>query len=330
MNLNFAQHGGEQICVVMGTYNGVRFVEQQIESIFDQTCGDWSLLVRDDKSSDQTWDILSRYEQDRLTIVKAPQRQGVIQNFNELLLLASETSSRYIALADQDDIWNREKLSQQLSLMQQLETEDPDQPILIHSDLEVVDETLGQIAPSFMRYQGIRDEEINPLQVLLVQNYVTGCTVLINRPLLEVSLPVPDEALMHDWWLALCAAVFGKIACIEAPLVRYRQHGNNQVGAKHIKSLLNPFRNNYYQLWNAGRQVLVKSIAQAQVLADRVRHNASESPDLPVIEAYAQLQQTGSFCRVKKIHDLRIHSQSKLRHQLMLSRLINIPCKRAA
>ncbi|WP_145112328.1 glycosyltransferase family 2 protein [Gimesia panareensis] len=330
MKSDLEQRGKDQICIVMSTYNGARYIEQQIESILDQTCESWNLLIRDDNSSDRTSEILSHYERDRLSIVKSSDRQGVIQNFNQLLQLASDAECPYVALSDQDDVWDREKLATQLSLMQQLEAEQPDQPLLIHSDLEVVDQQLRQIAPSFMNYQGIQHETSDPLQVLLVQNFVTGCTVLVNRRLLELALPIPEETLMHDWWLALCAAAMGTIACVEAPLIRYRQHGRNEVGAKQFSRFLNPFRNNYYQLWNAGRAVLTQSLEQARALAERVRQFDSTNPHLPMIEEYAQLQQAGSLGRVKKIHQLRIHSQSKLRHQLMLSRLINLPRKRAA
>ncbi|QDV19772.1 UDP-Glc:alpha-D-GlcNAc-diphosphoundecaprenol beta-1,3-glucosyltransferase WfgD [Gimesia panareensis] len=331
MNPETKQHREDQICVVMGTYNGFEFLEEQIESILDQSCHAWNLLIRDDHSSDRTPELLSRYaDVAGVTVIQAQQRLGVIQNFNQLLQRACATDCRYVALSDQDDVWDREKLATQLRLMQQLESEQPDQPLLVHSDLEVVDQHLRQIAPSFMNYQGIRHETSAPLQVLLVQNFVTGCTVLVNRRLLELALPIPEETLMHDWWLAQCAAALGTIACVEAPLIQYRQHGRNEVGAKQFSRFLNPFRNNYYQLWNAGRTVLTQSLEQARALAERVRQFDSTNPQLPMIEEYAQLQQAGSLGRVKKIHQLRIHSQSKLRHQLMLSRLINLPRKRAA
>ena len=316
-----------KISIALGIYNGSRFLEQQVKSIFSQQFHHWNLLVRDDHSQDNSIQILKCLCADKNQISIDQEKfenQGAIKNFSVLLEESMSTSSEYVALADQDDVWDPNKLSEQLSLMKQVEAKFPDQPVLIYSDMEVVDESLNLIAPSYMQYQGIQHETSNPLRVLLAQNFVTGCTILVNRQLLKIALPIPDEAQMHDWWLALCAATFGQIAYVNKPLLKYRQHGSNEVGAKSLFKLLNPFQNNYYQFWSKGRERVLGSIQQARVLADRVRKYDCSNSSLAMIEGYAQLQKKHPLQRVKKISELRIHAQSNLRHLLMLSRLINL------
>ena len=208
------------VCIAMGIYNGSFFLEQQLQSILDQGHQNWLVLAGDDASQDNSTEVVSRYLSEQISIQHSEKNQGVAGNFNKLLSEALKTPSEYIALSDQDDVWKTEKLQEQLHLMKQLESQNPGKPVLVHSDMEVVDSELQQIAPSFMRFQGVRQEDENPLRILLVQNFVTGCTVLMNRRLLEIALPLPVNTLMHDWWLALCAATMGKIGFVPMPLVK--------------------------------------------------------------------------------------------------------------
>ena len=136
--------------------------------------------------------------------------------------------------------------------------------LLYYSDLEVVDQNLRQIHPSFMRYEELEHEAHNPLQVLSTQNFVTGCTVLVNRTLLEFATPIPDEIILHDWWLALCAAACGRIRFIDEPLVRYRQHSRNQIGVVALERLLH-LSAARKRLSNI-RESMLATIGQAQAL----------------------------------------------------------------
>ena len=108
----------------------------------------------------------------------------------------------------------------------------PSVPVLVHTDLRLVDKTLAVLKPSFAAYQRIRPGVAEPLANLLLQNFVTGCTVAANRSLVRMACPLPREAIMHDWWLALCAAAAGEIAYLRTPTVSYRQHSANVVGAR--------------------------------------------------------------------------------------------------
>jgi len=147
------------------------------------------------------------------------------------------------------------------------------EPLLVHSDLQVVDAGLKPISSSFMQYQRIAHED-DGLRTLLLSNFVTGCTCLLNRQLAELALPIPREAIVHDWWLALCAASAGHIGYIAEPLVKYRQHGANVIGAKSAASRhrLSPdevsFRN----------ELIRKTVVQAGALSQRLHLRSLPGP----------------------------------------------------
>ena len=209
------------IFIALATYNGARYLPQQIDSIRAQTLDHWTLLLRDDGSTDGTADILlaQATADPRTTILPdSGQRLGCVPNFSRLASAAFERGAPYLMLADQDDIWFPTKIERTLACMTGLEQRlGKAHPILVHSDLEVADRRGRRVAPSFMRFQAIRHETDEPLRMLLVQNFVTGCTVMANRALLSLALPIPPEALMHDWWFGLCAAACGSHIVRSAP-----------------------------------------------------------------------------------------------------------------
>ncbi len=313
-----------KVVILMATYNGAEYVLDQIASLVAQHYSDWRLLIRDDGSCDATMGLIQGISRrdSRITVLEDEQgRMGVNGNFHVLLHAAYNTESDYFLLSDQDDMWSPDKMVQQLHAMTEQERLYPAKPVLIHSDLMVVDQLLGTIHDSFMQYQGIQ-HETDALPVLLTQNFVTGCTMMINRKLLDIALPIPKESLMHDWWLALCAAVFGHIAYIDEPLVKYRQHPHNEVGAKHLGDFMDPVSGKWKRRWYEGRDNLFKSMRQAEALADRIREHDPRNPNLALVEAYAALQNMPPLKRIRKLHQLGIHAQSKPRQALLLSRLL--------
>lgn len=220
--------------IVLPTYNGMPFVEQQLDSILGQTHEDWRLFIRDDGSSDATPNILRQYagrHPDRISLIEdGDGNLGCNDNFGRLL---AASDADHVALCDQDDIWLPEKLALTLAEMRRLESRHGvDAPLLVHTDLEVVDRTGDPIAPSFWRYHDLTPETGSALGRLLVRNVVTGCTAMLNSPLKRVCLPIPSEARNHDWWIALAAAAFGHIGHISQPTVRYRNHDHNANGAR--------------------------------------------------------------------------------------------------
>jgi glycosyltransferase involved in cell wall biosynthesis len=223
----------ECIDILLATCNGARYLAEQLDSLFAQSYQDWRLLVRDDVSDDATPaildDYLNRYP-DRISMVPhGGQRLGPAGNFAVLL---GESSASRVMFCDQDDVWLPDKIETTLAAMTELERRHgADLPLLVHTDLRVVAEDLTPLGESFWCFQGSDPTRLTTLNRVLLQNYATGCTVMINRPLVDLALPVPAEARMHDWWLALVALVFGRVAAVSRPTVLYRQHGSNDTGA---------------------------------------------------------------------------------------------------
>ena len=118
--------------------------------------------------------------------------------------------------------------------MQQLELEYGNIPLLVHTDLEIVDSALQPISPSMWEYENILPYK-NTFNRLLIQNTITGCTAMINRALAKKSSSIPNSAIMHDWWLGLVASQFGQIGYISMPTIKYRQHARNTIGVKRFR-----------------------------------------------------------------------------------------------
>ena len=221
------------ITVLLAAWNGERYLREQMESLLGQTNQEFTILISDDGSSDRTPEIISEYESrfpDRIRSLKSLKPSGSARdNFFRLLQSASD---EYLMFCDQDDIWLPDKVEVTLREMKKMEQLwGKNMPILIHSDLSVTDQAGAVLYPSMARYQKIAVTD-NRTSHYLVENNITGNTMMINRSLKNLAQQIPDTCFMHDWWLGLVASCFGKILYIDRPLVRYRQHGNNQVGAK--------------------------------------------------------------------------------------------------
>jgi len=226
------------IDILMATYNGAEYVETQIESILKQDFPFSKLIIRDDLSTDNTPKLLQIYADkypNKITVLPVTKRLGVKKNFSCLL----ETSTADYALcADQDDYWLPNKVRETFVCMQQLEKKfGKALPLLVHTDLVVVDENLKEISPSFWNYMHIFPQNSQTLNRLLVQNVVTGCTMMLNRALIDITTPIPGETFMHDWWIALVAASFGQIAALDKSTMLYRQHRKNTLGAQKFSSI---------------------------------------------------------------------------------------------
>ncbi len=226
--------------ILLSTYNGERYIEAQINSLLRQTFTDWRLYLRDDGSSDKTMSFLLNYALqlgNRCHIIEHPKiNLGACQSF---MVLLEYSDSDYVMFCDQDDIWLPNKISVTVDKMRFLENKyGENTPILVHTDAKVVDSNLKEINPSLWNYQKSNPVKGSKLKRLLLQNTVTGCTMMVNRSLRTLALPIPHEAIMHDWWLALVAATFGRIELISEPTVLYRQHDKNYVGAEKWSSLV--------------------------------------------------------------------------------------------
>ena len=318
----------KKICILLAAYNGEKYLAQQIESIQGQTVSNWTLLVRDDGSIDDTKAFLGKCaERDpRIRVLNDKLgRLGGTRNFGALMQAAAAEPVDRIFFSDQDDMWLPDKMFKQLQLLHDLEDRHgTGMPLLTYSDMEVVDENLHQIHPSFMRYQRQRHEPRHPIHVLLTQNFVAGCTVAINRPLLEFAIPLPDEIQLHDWWLAVCAAACGRIGYIDQPLVRYRQHASNEVGAVTVPGILNFFAAAYRKRLSRPHYFTLRPIRQAAALGERLRISKVEcSSDVRrVIDAFASCGEVGVWRRMLTVYRLPLRRQGLLRNLIWFARLV--------
>ncbi len=216
--------------IILSTHNGGRHIKNQLVSILHQKHPNIAILTRDDNSSDNTLEILKQFK--NITTLPNNQNLGIKKSYSKLLDYSiNNTDNDYFMFCDQDDVWKEDKVQKTLQKMKELEKKYPNTPILIHTDLHVTDENLNVIDKSFWHYEHINPAR-NSLGNLLMQNTVTGCTMMINRKLANLALPIPNECIMHDWWIALAASVFGKIAYVSEPTIFYRQHSHNDTGAK--------------------------------------------------------------------------------------------------
>ena len=246
-----------QIAILLATYNGEKYLDEQVRSLFSQTYRDFVVIARDDHSSDQTPEILARWsaaQPDKIRVVSDDcGNLRPTANFGRLLEICD---APYFALCDQDDIWLPNKVERAINEIRRLENQFGETiPILVHSDLIVVDEKLNEISPSFFDHSKIDVSKGGRLDHLLFNNIVTGCASMGNRALLDLVRPIPDGAPMHDWWLALVAASCGVVGTIAEPTILYRQHGRNQVGAGPAEGKEHPLGRALYLAAAAATQV---------------------------------------------------------------------------
>lgn len=217
----------EKIDVLMATYNGEKYVKEQIESILYQSYKNITLIISDDCSTDNTHEILKEYEDDqRVQIFYQEKNLGYVKNFEFLL---TKVESNYFVLSDQDDVWLPEKIEKTYKKIKEGNN------IFAFGDLKVVDSDLNMLHPSFAKLMNL-DKKIKKYKDSYKLNYlyncVTGCTIMAKKELIEKVLPLPNDSkyLIHDHWIALIASFNGKVSYIEETLIKYRQHDDNQLG----------------------------------------------------------------------------------------------------
>lgn len=222
----------EQIDILLATYNGEKYLKEQIDSILNQTYKNIRLIVSDDCSKDETSIILKEYEKtdDRVKVYIQQQNLGVVKNIEFLL---NKVESKYYMLSDQDDFWLENKVEKSL---EKLRATDAD---LVFGDLEVVDKDLNTMYDSFGDYMKLNDKihkYINSDRLNYIYNCVTGCTVLAKKETIDYILPLPtvSKYVIHDYWIGLMVSIHGKVAYMDEKYIKYRQHGNNQVGTEKI------------------------------------------------------------------------------------------------
>lgn len=230
-------HSTDKIAILMATYNGEKYICQQIDSILSQTCKDWELYIHDDGSTDNTIAAAESYVEkypNKIHLIDGKSTGGAKYNF---FYMFGQVEAPYYMTCDQDDVWLDKKIELTYDKMLTIENK-ADVPCLVYTELRVVDRELNTIADTMSGYQSL-DCHKRTINQFILQNSVTGCTMMVNRTLRDKMLRITDidNTIMHDWWAALVAAQFGKTAFIDEPTILYRQHGDNSLGALGINKL---------------------------------------------------------------------------------------------
>jgi len=239
--MNKTENQLSEVSIALCTYNGELFLHEQIESILNQDYANISeIICVDDNSTDGTWKILQEYagKYSNFKIFRNSSNLGFIRNFEKALTL---TSKKFIAIADQDDIWYPNKISKLVRVI--------GENFMAYSDNEYIGSdgiTLGKKFSDFRRLS-----TCTSCLNFVLYNGISGHTILINRDLLKYALPFPDE-IPFDYWLAFHAVQYGIIPYVNEPLVSYRQHDNNTLGAigikKNVKDIINGRKVNYNRI----------------------------------------------------------------------------------
>lgn len=264
--------------VLLATHNGARYLEPQLESLLRQSHRNLRVLVSDDGSSDETMAIVQRFRprfDGRLQcLAHARPAGGVVRNFERLMRFsADDAAARWAAFCDHDDVWHDDKIATLALHMGSMERRlGRDLPCAVHSDLRVVDAQLAVLHPSFMTQQCFKPASVRALQLLSI-NQVTGCAMMVNQALLRAALPLPEEAIMHDWWCALIAMLTGQCDYVDRALVDYRQHDTNQLGARDrsVSKRLQRLQRDRLALLHRVRALGRATYAQAQALQQRLQ-----------------------------------------------------------
>lgn len=300
-----------KVAILMCTFNGERFIKEQLESFAAQTHQHWTLWVSDDGSSDQTLEILyatqARWGEERLKIVFGP-RKGFARNFLSLAC-RPEIKADYFAFSDQDDIWLAGKLSRAIEMLKNIPEKTPvlygSRTQLINTQGEIIG--LSKLIPHRLNFHNA-----------LVQNVAGGNTMVFNQSLRKIVQYAGDDlnVVSHDWWLYLVTtAIRGTVIFDQLPFIHYRQHKHNLVGAN--KSMrakfdrMNQLFSGRYKEWIQRNQVCLKKIEQKM---SNDFFNTSTT--------LATLHQSNLIKRVIKFRQIGVYRQSLLGNCALLIAVI--------
>jgi len=295
------------ITILLATYNGQKYLPAQLDSLLNQTFTQFRIWVQDDVSTDSTWDILNAYSTkypDKFHLTRRNTNSG--SAMNNFLDLITTVRDDYLMLCDQDDIWLPNKIELTMAKMKEMERDFPDLPLLVHTDLKVVNQDLQIISPSF-RVQTKRNYNRMAFNQVLNLNNVSGCTTMYNLALAKLLYAPPKHCVMHDWWLQLVATALGKVDHIHDATLLYRQHAENACGAKNVRKVSYKLG----RLLNGGqlRHVLHETCRQAGCLLDMYQDKLTDNQKY-ILQNYAAIPQMCKINRLRTLAKLRIFMPS--------------------
>lgn len=292
-------YSNKEIAVLLATYEGEKYIELQLQSLVDQTFDSFMCYIHDDNSSDRTIEIIKKYENkypDKFKLLNYKNCHGAVGNFLSLAEFVKEnTTEPYIFFCDQDDYWFPTKLEKQIQVLKK--NIEINKPILVYCDQEIVDGDLNIIAKSGMLYSRRKAGIDDSFKELVFENCAAGCTIGINRTLLERAMTNinKNHIVMHDWWFMLVARCFGEIYYIDEPLMKYRQHGSNTLGADSKK--LQEKINKYFRSMKKSvkRKALHVKKCEAQISEIASFCNGEYEKEL---ESICEVLKQNKFCRM--------------------------------
>ena len=229
-----------KIEILLATYNGEKFLPDQLESIIKQTYKEWKLLIHDDGSTDNTISILEKYANkypDKIFLIEDNAKGlGPCFNFEHLL---NHSTAQYVLFCDQDDFWLPHKIEYSYNSIRVAEQIFPDIPIVFFTDKILTDENLNVIETSVWDIHSVSPSHCNYIDKMLVKSIIGGNTMILNENARRICLPFPKEAIMHDWWVSLMVTIKGKCFYSSLPSLYYRQHSKNVIGVNKTKKLTN-------------------------------------------------------------------------------------------
>jgi glycosyltransferase involved in cell wall biosynthesis len=285
-----------EVDIILATYNGGKYLDEQLESIFEQDFHDYRVLIRDDGSTDHTLDILSKWKglnpQKIEFIEDKLGNLGPTKNFNQLL---EASTAPYICFCDQDDKWLPIKLSSQIKFIKSLEEKHPHTGLMIFSDLIMCDQDMNVICPSLIEKDRLNTKALKPNQ-LLMQNVPYGCTTMINRKLLAIVTPIDSRALLHDHWMAIVASLLGEIYYQDEVLIYHRIHEKNasRAESEHRKETKKDFKSKINN--DNFNNYLNKQVDQAQAILDKYQQHLTEH-DQKILKEFILLKSTSGIKR---------------------------------
>lgn len=210
----------EKVSVAMATYNGEKYIKEQIETILNNLDDKDELVISDDGSSDMTIEIINKINDKRIKLLEGP-RKGLKKNFENAI---KNTTGDVIFLSDQDDIWMENKVEKVLECFNN------NNYILIQHDAVVVDENDKVIYESFAEHRKVKTGVIKNL----IKNSYHGCCIAFRKELIKEILPIPDNVYLHDEWIGIVAELNGKTYFLDEKLTKYRRHSENTSSFKHL------------------------------------------------------------------------------------------------
>jgi len=308
------------ILILLATFNGERYITELIKSLLSQTYQDFTIYIHDDKSTDNTYNIILEYAERFPKKIIASQNEvntgGTKFNFLQMMI---DHKDDYVMLCDQDDIWLPDKIAKSLAMIKDMEKEyGTSTPILVYTNLTVVKDNLEVIAYSYEKIAN-KNFDKNSLNFAVAMNNAPGCSTMYNRALSDLIKATPEYFVMHDWWLYLTAAALGKAGAIHYPTVLYRQHNENESGAKRV---LSP-KYIYYVLRNLKKMssMIDDSYKQAEAFLKMYEDRLTKE-NAELIGAYASMSGLSRLKRLRIVGKYKMYMHGFARRAAQIVILI--------